>query len=793
MTVTVTKPDGDIETLGPFTAYATGGTYTTYVPDQVGTYKFVGNFPTQTIVNENPYPGIPPFGLEYVNDTVAASTSDVAELTVQQDPIETAYPPNPLPTEYWTRPINLMNKEWYPISGNWILTEADGWCGMTGANFATRNFNPYITAPNAPHVLWTKPIAFGGVIGGKFGGSDTDMYHTGTPYESKFHPIIINGVMYYTQYPTAKNNFGPLTAVDIRTGETLWTVETAYNNQLYTAMVYNYRSPNQYGALAYLFTAADLWNGFVLGPTYNNKFSMYDAATGMWILDIDNASLALGTPQFLEGPSGELISYTYNEGMLTKWNISKCIEAGAKKYNIFVSYGTEEIWRPPQGVTIDWNDGYEWSVPIATDISGEHINWLINQVTEEAIVMSTLGVSPSMAMLSLGTRVGYRFDVGYSPDDGHLLWGPNKSTRTLDTFEEFGPAADGVYTVHNIQEMAWYGYDIATGAKLWGPIHPYTNDWGYYSYCAHAVIGYGNLYLWSLGGDVACYDVQTGEFKWKWNAGSAGMESPYGVWPFGSYGGNHILADGKLYVAAGNDYAPPIFKGAKLYCLNATTGELIWDTLEFCVWQNPAVADGIMVWYNAYDNQVYAYGKGPSATTVTAPDTVQPLGTQILIKGTITDQSPGTKEYAQTARFPNGVPAISDENMSAWMEYLYQQQPLPQDAKGVEVVVEVLDPNNNYYEVGRTTSDANGMYKLMFTPEVPGEYSIIASFAGSESYWPSHAETAIGVEEAPAATPAPTPTPASIADMYFVPAVIGIIVAIAVVGAVMVLMLRKHS
>jgi hypothetical protein len=36
------------------------------------------------------------------------------------------------------------------------------------------------------------------------------------------------------------------------------------------------------------------------------------------------------------------------------------------------------------------------------------------------------------------------------------------------------------------------------------------------------------------------------------------------------------------------------------------------------------------------------------------------------------------------------------------------------------------------------------------------------------------------------------PTPASIADMYFVPATIGIIVAIAIVGAIMVLMLRKR-
>jgi hypothetical protein len=44
----------------------------------------------------------------------------------------------------------------------------------------------------------------------------------------------------------------------------------------------------------------------------------------------------------------------------------------------------------------------------------------------------------------------------------------------------------------------------------------------------------------------------------------------------------------------------------------------------------------------------------------------------------------------------------------------------------------------------------------------------------------------------PEATPAPTPMPQSAADLYFVPAVIGITVAIVVVGIAMVLLLRKR-
>jgi hypothetical protein len=104
----------------------------------------------------------------------------------------------------------------------------------------------------------------------------------------------------------------------------------------------------------------------------------------------------------------------------------------------------------------------------------------------------------------------------------------------------------------------------------------------------------------------------------------------------------------------------------------------------------------------------------------------------------------------------------------------------------------VLDPNNNVYEVGRATSDASGFYSVAFTPEVPGKYTIIASFAGSQSYYGSYAETAINVEEAPAATPPPTPTPAPMTDTYVMGFGIGIIIAIVAVGLLLFLLLRKR-
>ena len=51
--VTITDPDGLVKTLGPFTSDATGGTWTAFVPDKIGDYSFVVNYPGETMKGEN--------------------------------------------------------------------------------------------------------------------------------------------------------------------------------------------------------------------------------------------------------------------------------------------------------------------------------------------------------------------------------------------------------------------------------------------------------------------------------------------------------------------------------------------------------------------------------------------------------------------------------------------------------------------------------------------------------------------------------------------------------------------
>ncbi len=157
------------------------------------------------------------------------------------------------------------------------------------------------------------------------------------------------------------------------------------------------------------------------------------------------------------------------------------------------------------------------------------------------------------------------------------------------------------------------------------------------------------------------------------------------------------------------------------------------------------------------------------------------------------DNSAGTHQEQQTGDFPNGVPCVSDESMTGWMEYVYKQHPCPSNATGVPVTLSVIDSNGNYRPIGQTTTDASGCFSYQWTPDIPGKYTVIAKFAGSESYYPSSAETAL-YAGAQSATSAPTASPAtSVADTYFVPAIAGLFVLIIIVLAVvMVLMLRKR-
>ena len=205
-----------------------------------------------------------------------------------------------------------------------------------------------------------------------------------------------------------------------------------------------------------------------------------------------------------------------------------------------------------------------------------------------------------------------------------------------------------------------------------------------------------------------------------------------------------------------------------------------------------AIADGYLTYFNAYDGQVYCIGKGPTSTSFSISNDVVPSSSSVIIKGNVIDVSAGTQQHEQKARFPNGVPAVSDESQSAWMQYVYMQKPRPTDATGVDVKLSVVDANGNYRDIGTATADADGFFSFNWMPDIEGKYTVYASFEGSESYWPSHAVTAFNVD-APNTTPTQPPAQEqSAADLYFIPAIAGLFVAIIVIGLLTIFMVNKR-
>jgi hypothetical protein len=743
-TIEVTKPNGSKETLGPFTSDPVGSMYTFFTPTEVGTYTFQFSFPGQTI--------------QAFGDYYQPSTSAINTLTVQQNAIE-SWPAAELPADYWQRPINAENREWYTIGGNVLGTGSSSF-GTHQYN-STCNFMPYTKAPNSPHILWTRELTFGGIIGGEFGGGGTSSYYHGHSYEPKFTPpVIIQGRLYYNEFIAGNTAGTRVCCIDIRTGEELWVKENMY---ITNGQIYDYISPNQYGGISYL------WD--LSGSTWH----MYDAFTGEWILDIANATGG----EIVMSPAGDMLVYVLNgaNNWLAMWNSSSIPQMLAGP----LGSGTAGWqWRPPVGATLDWKDGIQWNVTVP-EIAGVQSIPFYNGMTNDILFASTANI--------FGASPGWEIAVAYDAHTGEQLWVENRTIPLGATAWMLnGPIGDGVICQYHESSMEWYGFDLATGKQLWGPTEPYADAWGMYQ--TGSMIAYGKLYALCIDG-LHCYDVHTGEHLWDYIAKPTGLETIYPNWPFDV--GSFSIADGKVFIVSGHSHLQPLFRGARLYAIDAETGEELWSSTGWLSagWRDaPAIADGYLLTQNCYDNQIYCFGKGLTETTVTGPEAVQPLGTQVLIKGTITDQSPGDTCLGIPAA---GTAAIADEYMNVWMDYLYMQKPCPAYVEGVEVTINAIDPNGNFIDIGKTKGNMDGEYGLLWTPEIEGKYEIIATFEGSESYWSSYDTTFVGVGPEPSASgqiePEPTEAPLITTEMAIILA--SVILAVVVIAGFWIVRKRK--
>lgn len=812
--VNVTKPDGNKETLGPFMSDSVGTKSITYVPDQVGNYTFVFSWPGQIAGNGTGLPN--PTGLAYVGDYFEPSTSDTVTLPVTQEPIGSWVEPA-IPTDYWSLPIHAANREWSVLASNWL-----------GGSWLVGNWQTEGQAPNTAHILWANPIGAGSP------GGIADAQWPSIPpnvddYESFFSsPIIMNGRIYYNTPQVASTQHYGIYCMDLYTGEMIW-----YNNNTYAmalgagppaltqtfptlafGQLYHYDSVNGQGMLSYLWM------------TQGTTWYMLDADTGNLILTLKN--VPSGTA--VTDQDGSQLRFSYNSatGNVLCWNSSQSIPP------LGPGYGTNgQQWKPRLGATIDavndtsWTSfgapaGSTWTLADVAPRSGYTINCTVPKGLPGSVTAVLLDENrvPRVILGSqtgaLGTNTGgvekfSAWALGISYDTGvrtatnfgesiNLLWynnytAPVTGNQTMLIIGQLADYRTGVWTVNSKETDSWWGYSVSNGSLLWSQTSK-QSPWEMFGSVYRGAQAYGNIYAGQFGGVINCIDLKTGKIEWNYTAKSVGYESPYGNNPI-AFSGAIAFADGKVYFGC-TEHSPtkPLERGFNLYCLNATTGQEIWKILHYHY--GISIADGYLVAGDEYNNLIECFGKGPTTTTIQTPLAGITEGQSFTVQGTVMDNSPGASQTAIKAKFPNGLPAISEESQSSWMEYVYLQQAFPTEAKGVPVAINAIDPNGNYVSLGTAHSDSSGFYSFQVNPNMlsagSGTYTVVASFDGSSSYGSSHSESAFTVNSAP--TVAPTAIPQSLgvtnSDLMTLIAagVIAIIIAIAVVGF---LMLRKRS
>jgi hypothetical protein len=813
--IDITSPAGVESTLGPFLSDPVGGSWTTFTPTEVGDYTIVARMDSKKI--DGSPNGLPPgfgamsSGYNNMNDTYLASQSDPITLIVQEAPIP-MWPEAPLPDSYWTRPINAMSRNQFVLAGNWLA-------GAAQVNGPTQNFG-YGLGPESAHILWASPMWSGGIMDERFGETGYQTAH----YEglSFTPPIILDGKIFYNVQSLPREGWFCL---DLYTGETLYFHNTTgpvvgtgggfsssgsiAGEALSFGQIYDYESPNQHGGFPYLWSKP--YADFFGTPNPNASWMMFDAYSGNYICSINNIpSWATGGGGFfvsydqVYGKDGSITSYhiqnygntTNPNNYLQVWNTSQAIW-----YKPYFASNDYWMWRPTLNKTFDGNNGYSLNVSIGSDISGT-----IYAVREgNMIIGGTAGKNSPNETIVQGNLWALNLDPSKGPM-GATLWNrkftpPQTTYNSLSAFGTFtsgamsGPVVDpedGVFLYSESLSRNWWCYSLDTMQQLWKTSTPEA-QMNFYGLSYN--IYQGKLLSLGYAGVMNAYDIKTGELLWNYTAAQYGDESPYGNYPIGIA----CVADGKLYLTS-SEHSPtqPLWRGSYLRCVNASNGVELWKINNWGAGMGAGsgavVADGNIVTLNLYDNRIYCYGKGASATTVAASPEVSTFGSTVLITGTVTDDSrSGSRDINGGLETPlKGTPAICDADMQAWMEYLFMDQGKPLDLKGVDVVFETLDPNGNYYKIGNTTSDGNGNYGFAFHPEVPGLYTIFARFDGTHSYYPSSATTYLSVDEvAPTATPQPAVTLPQ-TETYILGVGIAIIIAVAIVGVVLLMAIRKR-
>jgi hypothetical protein len=829
MKINVTCPDNSTVILDMPRSDPVGANYVVYTPDQLGTYIIQATFPA-TWKNATNAAG------QLIAQFFSEATSPPATFTVQEDPVP-KWNESPVPEDYWTRPISGAARTWYVLASNKLGGAANVW--PLGGSGGTINNYAYGKGPETSHVLWTKPFAIGGIMDERLDNINYQTNHyQGTTWSAS---LVVDGKIYWSPRYTTHGNQG-WQGIDLYTGETLFT---NYTDRLPAmANVYNYYSPNQQGGFAYLWRTSDVTLPEVItlaNVTQKDDMEMVRLSAS-YTVNRTQTPLQLGTVwEMIDAWSLETVAYVSNpqtagtqvygkDGSILYYNlVNKGTDANPRYYMTVwnSSAGTMVAsvdgtgywqWRPSAGHFGASNPYFSSSTAIYNIVHDGRVFYSQNFSLPSSLrspVNSRVNQSLSIRAIRQdeyaiigtpgwydedGLATGYMMCISLEPGrQGERLWDmkytPPFASKALNVSAPAtytgGIQLAGVYPEDNV--LVWsdpqfcrhWIYDLKTGKLLWET----TDEPQFTYYNINQLVYMGQLIAYGqYTGTFISYNITTGEKLWEYCATNIGGESPYGNYPM-SIG---AVADGKIYAFTSEHHYPhPQFRGPNLRCIDALTGEEVFSTLFFG--GGLTVVDGRLLGSNSLDNEIYCFGRGPSATTVSTPQIIPALGSGIMITGSVTDQTDtGRRNTNDKVDFTlKGTPAICDADMSAYMEYLYQAQAYPTNIKGVDVELHAIDPNGNYQSLGTVTCDEKGNFALPFTPDVPGPYQITATFAGSRAYGPSFGTAYLAVGDVAATVAPPSNGSDSAIEQYFIPAIAALAIIIIVVGIVLALLLLK--
>jgi len=608
-------------------------------------------------------------------------------------------------------------------------------------------------------VAWKQQYTIGGIVGGDYKTEIGDVNVFGSSGAGRFPTIVYSGraYMYISKPGSGKTVQTYWQCYNYRTGELIWERPLEAGESAPTVIEYFNKGLLPGGQVS---ITADQLTAVAFLSMGNGYLRKYDPYTGAMTANISIAPLT--------GSGG---IYYMNGFALAVQNLGNTVPV-AQRYRLinWTTFGTSSNFasRILNNITWPWS-----SLPETTDYG--------------------VGIAV-MTSKSFAAGAPNKTDVmAASLITGQQMW-----RVTLDEWEY---STNTQYVDHGkFAMLSEQGYFIAlnlnSGSVAWRSDR-FDYPWDEPGFGGYNVLSaYGLLYRNAYTG-IYAFNWDDGTLAWKYTCpAGAPYETPYvdvnGQTVYSTNIGGAI-ADGKYYIYNTEHSATvPITRGWQLHCINATTGEGIWKvglpgggskhTTDL-----GAIADGYLS-LGGSDGYMYVYGKGKSATTVTAPDVVMPKGNAIVIKGTVMDMSPAQ---------PN-TPCVSKNSMALQMEYLHKQMPIGgiwnnETITGVPVSLTAFDENGSFFDIGTvTTNGYYGTFGVEWMPPNTGTYEIVASFAGDDSYGSSAASTTISVgPEVQAPEDPEPPIPTDLTPLYYGLAV-GVIAIIIAVAIATVLVLRKH-